>query len=225
MVSIKFRKTFKRWDCQYLKIHQFRQFFLQKHFRILKKHSGNIRGMILKQTFVECSSKILETLLCDYWNLPKDQYLLLSNHTLLTEKQLFHGELFIKFFSLKCSLNVLQMSRTLWHWGNTQRIFPEYCVTDGNLFPNVRAFTFTRQPIKWKFTWGTRVIHLRSSSVFLCRLKFWFAKKLKMNLCIAPTDMSFCKYQNHAKTLIVFKRWCNWSILCESIFQWEILRD
>ena len=126
MVSIKFRKTFKRWDCQYLKIHQFRQFFLQKHFRILKKHSGNIRGMILKQTFVECSSKILETLLCDYWNLPKDQYLLLSNHTLLTEKQLFHGELFINFFFFKmfpkCSVDVPNIVTLREHSANIPRI-------------------------------------------------------------------------------------------------------
>ena len=41
--------------------------------------------MILKQTFVKYSSNILETLLCDYWNLPKDQHLLLLNHTMFPE--------------------------------------------------------------------------------------------------------------------------------------------
>ena len=46
--------------------------------------------MILKQTFAKCSSNTLEILPCDYWNLQKDQHLLLSNHTLLTQKQLFH---------------------------------------------------------------------------------------------------------------------------------------
>ena len=59
------------------------------------------------------------------------------------------------------------------------------------------------------FTWSTRAIHLRSSSAFLCRLKLWFAKKLKMNLLITLTNTSFCKYRDHAKTLIVFKTWCN----------------
>ena len=69
----------------------------------------------MKQTFVECSSNILETLR-DYWNLPKDQHLLLSsNYTLLTQKQLFHRELFKKSFQLKCSPNVLWMFRTLQH--------------------------------------------------------------------------------------------------------------
>ena len=52
---------------------------------------------------MECTPNILETLLSDYWNLPKDQELLLSNHTLLTQKQLFHQELFNKSFPLKSS--------------------------------------------------------------------------------------------------------------------------
>ena len=55
--------------------------------------------------------------------------------------------------------------------------------------------------------------------------KFWFAKKLKMNLRIATTDTSFYKYQHHAKILIVFSRWCNCLILHEIIFYLEILRD
>ena len=49
-------------------------------------------------------------LLRDYWNLPKDQHLLLWNHTLLTQKQIFHRELIKKSFPLKCSLNVPWMS-------------------------------------------------------------------------------------------------------------------
>ena len=63
-------------------------------------------GIFLKQAFVECFSNILETLLRDYWNLSKDQDLLLSNHTLLTQKQLLYRELFKKSFPIKCSLNV-----------------------------------------------------------------------------------------------------------------------
>ena len=93
------------------------------------------------------------------------------------------------------------------------------------MFPNTRAFAFTRQPMKRNFTWSTRTIHLSSSSAFLCQLKFWFAKKLKMSLRIAPTDTNFCKYPDHAKILIVFKRWCNCLILCEIISQFEILRE
>ena len=69
--------------------------------------------MFLKQTFVECSSNILESLLPDYWKLLKDQHLLLSNHILLTQKQLFHQELKKKSFPLKCSLNVPWIFRTL----------------------------------------------------------------------------------------------------------------
>ena len=52
---------------------------------------------------MECSSNILKTLSRDYWNLPKDQRLLSLNHTLLTQKQLFHQERFKKSFPLKCS--------------------------------------------------------------------------------------------------------------------------
>ena len=80
-------------------------------------------------------------------------------------------------------------------------------------------------PLKRNFTCSTRAIHLRSSSAFLCRRKFWFTKKLKMNLRIAPTDTSFCKYRDHAKILIAFKRWCYCLILRKIIFQLEILRD
>ena len=59
---------------------------------------------------MEYTPNILETLLSDYWNWPKDQQLLLPNHTLLTQKQVFHQELFKKSFRLKCSLNVPWMS-------------------------------------------------------------------------------------------------------------------
>ena len=72
------------------------------------------------ETYIRgCSSNILEALLRDYWNLPKDQHMLLSNHTLLTQKQLFHRELFKKSFPLNCSLNIPWMSRTMQRWANT----------------------------------------------------------------------------------------------------------
>ena len=99
------------------------------------------------------------------------------------------------------------------------------CDYDNAMFSNTGGFPFTRQPMKRSFTWSTRTIHLRSSLAFLCRLKFWFAKKLKMNLRIAPTDTSFCKYRDHTKILILFKRWSNRLILHEIIFQLDILRD
>ena len=66
----------------------------------------DILGTFLKQRFVECSSNVLETFLCDDWNLPIDQNLLMSNHTLLAQKQLFRPEFFKKYFPLKCSLIV-----------------------------------------------------------------------------------------------------------------------
>ena len=62
---------------------------------ITLQYFGNNLGIFLKQKFVESSSIILERLLCDYWNLPKDEHLwsshihmLWSNHILLLLKQL-----------------------------------------------------------------------------------------------------------------------------------------
>ena len=94
-VSIKFRKTLQERRLPILKFSQnnpqnnFLNFLTSKNIFITLQYSGDILGIFLKQTFVECSSNILETLLRDYWNLPKDQHLLLSNHTLLTQKKLF----------------------------------------------------------------------------------------------------------------------------------------
>ena len=105
----------------------FLSFLTSKNIFITLQYSRDTLRIFLKQTFVECSSNILETLLRDYWNLPKGQHFLSSNHLLLTQKQLFHWEFFKKSFSLKCSLNVPWMSWTLESWGNTQQIFPEYC--------------------------------------------------------------------------------------------------
>ena len=84
-----------------------------KNIFITLQYSEDILGIFLKQTFAECSSNILETLLHDYWNLREDQHLLLSNHTLLTQKQIFHRELLKKYFPLKCSVNVSWISWTL----------------------------------------------------------------------------------------------------------------
>ena len=115
-ISVKFRKTLQERRLPVLNFSQdnpqnnFLNFLTYKNIFITLQYSGDILGIFLKQTFVECSSNILETLLRDYWTLPKDQHLLLSNHTLLTQKQLFHQGLFKNYFPLKCSLDVLNFT-------------------------------------------------------------------------------------------------------------------
>ena len=50
--------------------------------------------------------------------------------------------------------------------------------------------------------------------------------KLKMSLCIAPAETSFCKLLKSCKKILLFsKRWCNCSILCKSCcsHNWPIL--
>ena len=99
-VSIKFRKTLQERRLPILKFSQdnpqnnYLNFSASKNIFITLQYLQDILGIFLKETFVECSSNILKKLLRDYWNLPKDQHLLLSNHTLLTQKQLFHWEVF-----------------------------------------------------------------------------------------------------------------------------------
>ena len=103
-VLIKFRKTLQERRLPILKLSydnpqiNFLNFLTSKNIFIILHYSEDILGIFLKQTFVEYSSNILEILLRDYWNLPKDQLLLLSNHTLLTQKQLFHREIFKNLF-------------------------------------------------------------------------------------------------------------------------------
>ena len=87
-VSMKFRKTLQERRLPISKFLQnnpqskFLNFLTSKNIFIALQYSGDILGMFLKQTFVECPSNILETLLRDYWNLPKDQHLMSSYHTL-----------------------------------------------------------------------------------------------------------------------------------------------
>ena len=131
-VSIMFRKTFQEKRLPILKISQNNSQNNFLNFLTSKKYFHNLTillGVFLKQKFVECSSNTLETMFCEYWDLPKDQHLLMSNHTLLTQIQLFYRELFKNFFSCemfpKCSLNARNIATLREH---TQRIFPEYCV-------------------------------------------------------------------------------------------------
>ena len=86
--------------------------------------------------FLEYSGNITSGLL----KFAKDQHLLLSNHTLLTQTQHFPRELFKKHFSSKYSLNVTCPNVTLQHWGNTQLIFPEYYMPAGKR-PTFLLFT------------------------------------------------------------------------------------
>ena len=46
----------------------FLNFLTSKNIFITLQYSRDIVGIFLKQTFVECSSNILEKLLHDYWN-------------------------------------------------------------------------------------------------------------------------------------------------------------
>ena len=100
MVSIKFRKTLQERRLPILKFSQdntqnkFLNFLASKNIFTTLQYFGDILGIFSKQTFVEHSSNILETLLCDYWNFPKDHNFLLSNHTLLTQKNNFSIENF-----------------------------------------------------------------------------------------------------------------------------------
>ena len=71
------------------------------------------------------------------------------------------------------------------------------------------AFAFTRQPMKRNLTW--------SSTAFLSQLKFWFAKKNWRWTCVFPRQIrAFANYPDHAKVLVLFKRWWNCLILSES---------
>ena len=94
-VSIEFRKTLPERRLPILKFSQdnsqsnFLNFLTSKNIFIILQNSRYIFRIFLKQTFMECSSNILETLLRDYWNLPKDQYLLSSNHTFFNTKTTF----------------------------------------------------------------------------------------------------------------------------------------
>ena len=129
-VSTKFRKTLQERRLPIIKLSQdnsqnnYLNFLTSKNIFITLQYSGNILSIFLKQTIVECSSSILEALLRDIWNWPKDQHLLLSNHTCLTQKQLFHEEFFKNSFPLKFPLNVSLMSRTACRLGRIHLIMP-----------------------------------------------------------------------------------------------------
>ena len=126
-VSIKFRKTFQERRLQILKFSQ--TSWLMKNIFITLQYSSDILGIFLKQTFVECSSNITWWLL----ELAKRSTFAINKSYTFKQKQLFYREFFKKSFPLRCSLNGPWMSRTSQHWGITQRIFQEHCVSAGHL--------------------------------------------------------------------------------------------
>ena len=118
---------------------------------------------------------------------------------------------FSKF--LECFFDVLQkFSKSSWkYWQNMfakvslcRWLFCKNnntinCDDNNNQFPDTRAFAFTRQPMKWNFTWSIGTI---TSSICIAALPFYLnqsldlQKKLKNSFC----KRAFANYWNHAKT-------------------------
>ena len=134
-----------------------------------------------------------------------------------TKLRLHHGcflcelsKSFRKVF-LMCCKNFLKV-----HKNNSEKMFATYLSADAcfvkttikndYLFPDTRAFAFTRQPMKRNFTWSTRAIHLPSCTAFLSRLKFLFPKKLKMNQYIAPTRFEFLQMIETKQKFLSFSK-------------------
>ena len=84
---IKFRKILHERRLPTLKFSQnnpqnhFLNILASKNIFIILQYPGDIIGISLRLTFVECFLNILKTLIRDYWDLPKNKHLLLSNHT------------------------------------------------------------------------------------------------------------------------------------------------
>ena len=83
------------------------------------------------------------------------------------------------------------------------------------LFPDARTLAFTRQPMKRNFTWSIRAIHLRSSTVLLSRLKFWFAKNWRWTCVLPRQKRVFANYRDHAKNSPCYSKDGANSVLCE----------
>ena len=126
-VSIKFRKILQERRLPILIFSHdnpqkiFLNFLNPKNIFTALQYSRDILGIFLKQTLMECSSNILETITS--W--------LLGSAKIPEFCWTLHWEFSKNYFPLKCSLNVPWMSRTLQNCGNTQRIFPEYYVPAG----------------------------------------------------------------------------------------------
>ena len=106
----------------------------------------------------------------------------------------YHGCIFVnclkpfqKYFDVL--LEFSKSSQKYWRKKYLLKMFAKnhnFHDNDNAMFPNTREFAFTRQPMKRNFAWSNRAIHSRSSSAFLCRLKFWFSKKIEDEPAYCP---------------------------------------
>ena len=77
---------------------------------------------------------------------------------------------------------------------------------DNAMFPNTRAFAFSRQPMKRSFTWSTRAINLCRSLTFLCRLKFCFDKKIEDEPAYYPDRYELLQISRPSKNSHCFQK-------------------
>ena len=106
-VSIKFRKTLQERRLPVLKFSQdnlqnnFWNILTSENIFIIFQYSGDILGICLKQTFVECFSNILETLLCDYLEFAKRSTFVIIKSYNFNTKKTFSSRTFKKICSFK----------------------------------------------------------------------------------------------------------------------------
>ena len=125
----------------------------------------------------------------------------------LSNKHLFYRTCPVATSVKACNftkIRLRQISRCRWLFRKNKNTIN--CDDNDSIFSDTRAFAFTRQSMKRNFAWSTRAIHLLSSLAFLSRLKFWFAKILKMKLRIAPTETNFCKLSRPCKNSRYFQK-------------------
>ena len=108
--------------------HNFLNFLtLQKHIhnlKIFQEYAWNDFETDFRRMFLEYFENITLWLL-EFAK--RSTFVIIKSWTFNTKKN-FHRRHFRNSFSIKCSLNVPWMSWTMQCWGNTQRIFLEYCV-------------------------------------------------------------------------------------------------
>ena len=137
MVSIEFRKTLQERKLPMIKCSpenpqcNFLNFLTSwKYFHSLEVFWGypwNVSETAIRGMFFEYSGNIALWLL-EFAN--RSTLAIVKSYTFNT-KITFPRRTFLKYFPLTCSLNVPWTPGRLQHWGNTQRILPEYCVPAG----------------------------------------------------------------------------------------------
>ena len=97
-----------------------KNFLTSKKIFITLQYSGDALRIFLKQTFVECSSNILETFIRDSWDVSKETFIIKS-YTFIA-KTTFPSRTFKKFFSFKmspkCSLDAPNIATLREHSAN-----------------------------------------------------------------------------------------------------------